>query len=294
MNIGIYGNSIAVWKNKQDFSYITKLQNHYQANIVNSGSVCASEERILFELKKTKNLDIAIIFHSDPFFIFIPGWWRDVNTLDQKTLLKKFELIESLQIEELSKIPELLEITNDSAVMVDVPNDSNHVAGFLKFMQTVPDGSLYNLVNSFIRPSGGDLFNHETREEWCQGGDEALKNILGRYSNKKVHSELLDALILFKKYMYHYDLQQNRYYGALIQIDQYCFAKNIKVIHCLGKPSWYPNWFKFSSGLIDRELGLLQKSQYYDRYSKSDNGVNEEGNSIMFNRIVELIDQCGL
>jgi hypothetical protein len=51
MNIGIFGHSIANWEHKEPWSFITKLQDHFNANIVNSGCAMCSEERILLQLK---------------------------------------------------------------------------------------------------------------------------------------------------------------------------------------------------------------------------------------------------
>jgi hypothetical protein len=89
MNIGIYGNSICEWNRVQDFSFIKKLEDFYSANIIHTGTTMCSEERILFDLKKTKNLDLAIIFHAKAKWIYIPSWHRDIESLDRYTIIKK-------------------------------------------------------------------------------------------------------------------------------------------------------------------------------------------------------------
>ena len=93
MNLGIFGHSIAKWEEKEPWSYITKLQNHFDANLVNIGVTMCSEERVLFQLKKVKKIDLAIIFHCNPLNCFIPSWERDATTLDREILEKKFNLI---------------------------------------------------------------------------------------------------------------------------------------------------------------------------------------------------------
>lgn len=75
MNIGFYGHSICAYRS--DDSFIDKVEKSLAATIVNIGARQGSEERILYELKKTKKLDLAIIFHCPHNFIFIPGSDRD-------------------------------------------------------------------------------------------------------------------------------------------------------------------------------------------------------------------------
>ena len=81
MNIGFYGHSICSWSGTKFGykSFIDQIAEKYSANIVNIGSLQGSEERILFELKKTKKLDVAFIFHSYPKFVFIPKCDRDIS-----------------------------------------------------------------------------------------------------------------------------------------------------------------------------------------------------------------------
>ena len=80
LNIGFYGHSTACWANSENnVSFIDQIKEKFNANIVNIGVPQGSEERILFDLKKTKELDVAIIFHSNPKFIFLPGCNRDVS-----------------------------------------------------------------------------------------------------------------------------------------------------------------------------------------------------------------------
>ena len=80
LNIGFYGHSTACWANSENnVSFIDQIRVKFDATIVNIGVPQGSEERILFDLKKTKELDVAIIFHSHPKFIFLPGCNRDVS-----------------------------------------------------------------------------------------------------------------------------------------------------------------------------------------------------------------------
>lgn len=289
MDIGIYGHSIASWKYRQDFSYITKLQNHYNANIVHTGSLCCSEERILYELKKTKKLDVAIIFHASPAYLFVPSWTRDVNSLDKDILVKKFQIPDNYDPHELAKNKELLSITADMAANRNVPNDAFHIRFQLDIMNQIPNMAAFDVVDDVLKYHG--INYQEVITLWNEKGINAVKELVQQHiDNKEFYAELIDALTLNKKYLYNPELQQNRYTGALIQIDQYLKYKNIPAIHCLGKPFWYPKWVQFTSGIVDYELSKFQKNEYTDRYSSSNNGVSIEGNEIMFNKLVDLIN----
>ena len=83
-HIGFYGHSNCAYRSPD--SFIDMIATHYSADIVNLGVRQGSEDRILFELKKTKKLDLAIIFHSEPQYIFLPGCDRDIglNQVDEQ------------------------------------------------------------------------------------------------------------------------------------------------------------------------------------------------------------------
>lgn len=85
MKIGFYGHSAASWAGfplNGVNSFIDKIVEKYDATLVNCGVPQGSEERILFELKKTKQVDIAVIFHSTASYIFLPKCARDVSVHD--------------------------------------------------------------------------------------------------------------------------------------------------------------------------------------------------------------------
>lgn len=77
MNIGYYGHSNCAYRS--DDSHIDIVAKRFNANIVNIGTRQGSEERILYELKKTKDLDFAVIFHSAPKYVFLPRSNRDIS-----------------------------------------------------------------------------------------------------------------------------------------------------------------------------------------------------------------------
>jgi len=105
MNIGFYGHSICARINTpNNESYIDQIKNYYSANIVALGSPKASEERILFNLKKTKHdLDYAIVFHSLPHFAFLPKCYRDINITAVPELRANHYWAENLKNEQVDK-----------------------------------------------------------------------------------------------------------------------------------------------------------------------------------------------
>lgn len=284
MNIGFYGHSMAQWERQQPFSYITKIKDHFDATIINCAAPMGSEERILFNLKKTKNLDLAIVFHSSPDFIFVPSEKRDFCSVDRDTLIEK---VPSGRVKEWFKLNGY----------ENVPDD------LCEFWEKIPNMPCFELLKTFsVAPQFWEkdvsTFDGEKRRafiEWCAGNQDVVKNLMKEKEEFKNEIEyflgLFDALNLNKKYLYHHDLQMNRYYGALIQIDQYLSFKNIPVVHCLGKPWWYPNWFRFTSGVTDSEIYKLQHevTGHYATVKESDNNMNEEGNRIAFELIMPLI-----
>lgn len=188
------------------------------------GVPMCSEERILFYLKKTKNLDLAIITHGHPLSVFCISTNKDFY----KGLI------------------------SDDAKESYIKNNDN-----MEF---------YN-NNSTTPP---DILSKFKILDW-----------------KKVDS-------LFEKnynMFFNVDLQTSRYYGALIQIDQYLTKNKIKCIHLIHDFR-IPSWFKFSSGIVDTELINFQYSKKYSAsYASSPNGVSEKGNKIIEDRMIKYIDQ---
>jgi hypothetical protein len=107
LKIGFYGHSSC--SSVGDGSYLSLIAEKFNADIVNTGVKQGSEERILLELKKEKNLDVAIIFHSRPSFIFLPNCKRDIG-INSFTLERARYLFEGGYGEELATFesPEML------------------------------------------------------------------------------------------------------------------------------------------------------------------------------------------
>jgi hypothetical protein len=217
MNIGFYGHSNCAYRSADSFLDIVAKK--LNSNIVNIGARQGSEERILFELKKTKNLDLAVIFHSEPHFIFIPNADRDLSMKQINS--DKFKYIFS-----------------------DFSN-AYHREHHKKFV---------------------DLF--------------------------KTAEELESAIHYLKNYFYHPDLQMNRFYGSLIQVDQYLLAKNIPAIHVISSNT-IPTWFKFSSGIIDETIMELISHYQLKPNEAFVNVMTKDGNIAVAEKLIELINGRG-
>ena len=287
MNLGFYGNSIVKWR-PEDIGFISLLRDFFQANIVHSGVPDCSEERTLFELKKTKNLDVAVIFHSSPYSIFVPGWWRDVNTLDRDILSNKFQIMQEKDIADAMSNPQLREIAEEIVKYLGFPVDQEHLITVIKYQQNKPDGPVYEVLNEILQASG-DKMDYEKLLLWQEKGISILEDVVSQHAqDKEFYNNLIAALLGYKTYLHHADLQMNRYYGALLQIDQYCLSKNIAVVHC-ASPYKLPNWFKFSSGVYNNDLCHFQKT-YKNIYDASNNGISQQGNLVAFEKLKELIN----
>jgi hypothetical protein len=215
-NIGFYGHSNCAYGSPESFLDIIAL--HCSAKIINTGVKQGSEERVLFELKKSKNLDLAIIFHCLPKFLFLPRCDRDINVHD----------IERKRAEQLFS-----------------------------------DDHLDQEFNQENSPKFKKLFE----------------------DNKT----FFNAVNTFKDYFYHPDLIMNRYYGALIQIDQYLNNKNISTIHILDRDHPLPSWFNFSKGVVNYTVMDIVKSHKATNPFFV-NCISKEGNKLVATEIINIID----
>jgi hypothetical protein len=84
MQIGFFGHSTC--SSEGPGTYLTTVAEHFNAAIVHKGVGQGSEERILFDLKKSNNLDIAVIFHSRPGSLFLPNCSADFDIRKINTL----------------------------------------------------------------------------------------------------------------------------------------------------------------------------------------------------------------
>ena len=92
MKIGIFGDSSAVWRPSHDWgyqSYCEIVNNHFTTDTINwYGANTGSLPRTIANIQKHKHLDLYIIFHSAPDYIYSPGWRRDFPLEEIKGAIK--------------------------------------------------------------------------------------------------------------------------------------------------------------------------------------------------------------
>lgn len=230
--VKFFGNSITseACEPQHFTTFVETVMNHY--NCYDTNNVCrgvarCSEERILFYLKKTKKIDVAVIFH---------GW-------------------------------------PDAEFCVSSVDDYSH--------GDIDEEDIEYLTSNNINRR----FYKNVQKKLPQSKNDSAYSL----TPKETKDRLTDHRDLF----YHIDLQRNRYNGALIQIDQYCTAMGINVIHCIN--SALPKWFSFTSGIVNRDFGEYQYNSLYGcSYTKSANAINEEGNKIISDTLISYIDSFNI
>jgi hypothetical protein len=225
MDIGFYGHSAASWYGNTH-SFIDQVKEQLGCNIVNIGVPQGSEERVLFDLKKTKKIDVAIIFHQcGPRYMFLPKCNRDIT------------------------------------------------------MDTVPENKSKILWSEY---NENQITQESFENEFFSYGK--IKEVF------KTPEEFINCIYYYKTYLHHPDLQRNRFESATLMVDTYCASRVSKVIHISDYP--YEKrmpWFSFKSGVLANDVAELA-SQYYES-GTNPNNINNEGNRLIANRLVEIIKQ---
>jgi hypothetical protein len=234
MNIGFFGHSTAGDDtNGAGGTYIFDVATHLKAHIINVGTGQGSEERILFELKKSKRLDIAVIFHSRPQSLFIPNCRMDFNIAEEPD--RKAEIIWAQEL-----------------ILAMTPPAQNE------------------------------------DEMLIQNWKDSLQYKKNFSSVFKGPEEFINCIKNFKRYLYHQDLQQNRFEGALTLIDQYCAARVPIVVHSIDPIRLPPWWTGFKSGVLGEKLYEIE--QRY-RQTSLPNCLKPEGHKLMGDEIIRLITE---
>ena len=157
----------------------------------------------------------------------------------------------------------------------------------------------FTFVPGFVRDVGKSRFEDDEIKFLQKSRDgyfwkyENFEKSLPTNSDQSIAFPVEEANLILeqnRKYFYHPDLQMNRFLGALIQIDQYCTAKKIPVIHFTNHT--FPKWFKFTSGIVDTDTVQMsyEGSPYYVGYDKSENAVNAQGNQLVAEKIINYIE----
>ncbi len=220
MKIEFYGSSIIgsnTFQLEKPKSFYDLILDHFNASSLNYMIAQCSEERILYNLKKTSEIDVAIIFHSTPQFIYFPNFTRD-----------------------------------------------------------------------FIYMNDDRVDEWEKHQHFLDYVDAFKQNKKDIVTNLYVPIEPVDNSIMkdFMKFHFNKDVNRSRFHGALSLINDYVYSKKIPTIHVINE--YIPGWFTFKSGIIDEDICKIEK-EYSVSFNKSVNGISEEGNNLIFNKLIGLI-----
>ena len=101
MKVGIFGDSSAVWRPNQNWgwlSYCEQVNQHFCNDTINwYGANTGSLPRTIANIHKHKHLDLYIIFHSAPDYIYSPGWRRDFPLDEIKLAVKNAQALEAFK-----------------------------------------------------------------------------------------------------------------------------------------------------------------------------------------------------
>ena len=101
MKIGIFGDSSAVWRPNQEWgwlSYCEQVNNYFSTDTINwYGANTGSLQRTIANIQKHKHLDLYIIFHSKPDYIYSPGWRRDFPIEEIKLAVKNTQALKAFE-----------------------------------------------------------------------------------------------------------------------------------------------------------------------------------------------------
>lgn len=101
-----------------------------------------------------------------------------------------------------------------------------------------------------------------------------------------------DYVLIYKRFFYDPDTQYDRFTGSALQIDQYLKSKNIATVH-ITERNRFPGWLKFQHGVVDENNITEDFKIHAVRQPFFANCITEEGNYIVSQKLISLIDKCG-
>lgn len=122
MYIQFYGHSITS-KDPKIKTFVDQILDYYDCQTSHNdsyiGIALCSEERILRMVKKTKNLDLAIIFHSHPSLYYVPFFPRDFQHMSDEDIKINAEGNRHWSVTP-DEMYNILKISNDNLYDVEV------------------------------------------------------------------------------------------------------------------------------------------------------------------------------
>ncbi len=213
---------------------------------------------------------------------------------------------------------------NEPKTLVEIINDKYGIKGKYIVIPTISEERIlmevkkYKLPMDFAVISHADTMNtyfpswnhdfedakipEENVRYWSENKKDSTKFIFthGKFFTERTMNhhdhdymmwyEVHEHLKTYKRLHYNPELQKNRTHGALMLLNDYLKNRNIKVIHLIDNVI-LPHWFKFTHGIVDDKILRYQLTPPYSTsYSKSLNAINEEGNIVAADKIIEYIE----
>lgn len=96
----------------------------------------------------------------------------------------------------------------------------------------------------------------------------------------------IDMRDSYNKHFRHNDAEQNRVFGAAMQIEQFCKDQNILLINCTDASHPFPKWLKLTDP-DNTPMNIVKSHQC--EYHEHSNGVTIEGNQLIADHIINKI-----
>jgi hypothetical protein len=101
-----------------------------------------------------------------------------------------------------------------------------------------------------------------------------------------LHTDEIDMLYSYRTYFRHKELERARFYGAAMQIEQYCKDTNIFVINCIDPKHPFPDWLCLSN----KDITVMTIARFNKcGFNEGPNGVTTKGNLLIADRLLNTI-----
>lgn len=127
---------------------------------------------------------------------------------------------------------------------------------------------------------------HIQKESYKSIEEEFYKNTIKDVFDSV--DDLIATLSLYKKYLHDPEVHLNRWYGSLIQIDQYLCAKSIPCLHVIDK-NIMPSWFNFKSGNVAYHIHDLCMENY--ELGANGNSISTPGQKIIADALIAEVEK---
>lgn len=101
-----------------------------------------------------------------------------------------------------------------------------------------------------------------------------------------LHAEEIDMLYFYRTHFRHKELERARFYGAAMQIEQFCKDTNTFVINCIDPKHPFPDWLQLSN--TNKTVMTIARFNKCE-FSEGPNGITAKGNQLIANELISKI-----